>query len=157
MDQGWVTPPGDLADGIPRPRRRLPGTPDPNIAPFKGRVVLVRTTAGPAAHRRFWRHEKPPTGDTESDARRIDGATVDGVIHALSTVPVPDETRNAVDQGWVTPPGDLADGIPRPRRRPTGAPDPNIAPFKGRVVGSYDPGSRRRMAVSMAMPVRLVH
>ncbi|MDE0419908.1 MAG: hypothetical protein OXK76_03335, partial [Gammaproteobacteria bacterium] len=60
-----------------------------------------------------------------------------------------------MDQGWVTPPGGLADGIPRQRRRLPGAPEPNIAPFKGRVLLVLTtPGSRRRMAVSMAMPVR---
>ncbi|MDE0420650.1 MAG: hypothetical protein OXK76_07160, partial [Gammaproteobacteria bacterium] len=91
--------------------------------------------------RRLSRHREPTHGDTETDARRIDGTTVDGVIHALSTVPVPDETRGAVDQGWVTPPDDLADGIPRPRRRLPGTPRSEHRPIQrsGRV-GSYDSG-----------------
>ena len=132
---------GDRPRGRRVDKPRVPGAPNRTSPYSMAGPSWFRTTSRATAHGRFSRHEKPTPDDTETDARGIDGATVDGVIHALSTVPVPDETRGAVDQGWATPPGDLADGIPRPQRRPPGAPPSVHRPIQrpGRV-GSYDSG-----------------
>ena len=143
-----------------RPRGRgvdkppAPGAPIVNIAPFKDRVV-GSFDPGCDGTSPFSRHWKPPPRHTETDPVGIDGTAVDGVIHALSTVPVPSKIRGAVVKVWVTPPDDLADGIPRPRPPPARHPRSEHRPIQrpGRV-GSYAPRSRRHIAVSMAMPVR---
>ena len=109
-------PPLDHRDsGLLRDRRRGRGVdkplavapPDRNIAPFNCRVVLLRTIPGSEVEHQVVEQPGVPSASAT-------GTVPDGVVHASSPAPVPDQQKARWATEWTTPP-DTAERPPRPR------------------------------------------